>query len=305
MIRNRFHIITITLLFIFPQAIFAQIKARSTVDRTTILVGEPIKLTLDATVPASSAIQWFHFDSIPHFEIVAKGTLDSSRETAVKNFHQELTITSYDSGSWAIPSFKLSPAKLKLKTDTIVINVTYSAADPNQPYHDIKEIIPVETPANHYWYWILGAITVLFAVAAYFYLRKKKPVVKTEEKQNKLTPYEEAMKSLDDLFRQRPVDGPEVKTYFTRLNDVLRLYLRRRFNYSTLEKTNEELIVQLRSSKLPANDFTILAQALRMNDFVKFAKYVPSENERSEVFQVIKSSIKKLEEVNKPSGNGV
>jgi hypothetical protein len=96
-----------------------------------------------------------------------------------------------------------------------------------------------------------------------------------------------------------------VKAYFTRLNDVLRLYLKRRFNYSTLEKTNEELIVRLRNSKLPANDFTSLAQSLRMNDFVKFAKYLPSENERNEVFQAIRNSIKKLEEVNKPSTNGV
>ena len=305
MVRKRFHITTIILLFLFPQAIFAQAKARATVDRTTILVGEPIRLTLEASVPVSSVVQWFHLDSIPHFEIIDKGSLDSTKETTVKNFHQQLTITSYDSGSWAIPSFKLSPAKLKLKTDSIAINVTYSAADPNQPYHDIKEIIPVEAPANHYWYWILGAITLLFAVAAYFYLRKKKPVVKTAEKESKLSPYEEAMKSLDDLSKLHPSDSPDVKAYFTQLNDVLRLYLKRRFNYSTLEKTNEELIVRLRNSKLPANDFTSLAESLRMNDFVKFAKYLPSENERNEVFQAIRNSIKKLEEVNKPSTNGV
>ena len=211
-----------------------------------------------------------------------------------------MTITSYDSGYWSIPSFKLSSAKLKLKTDSIRINVAYSSADPNQPYHDIKEIIPVQEPSQSYWYWILGAVTLLFIVAAYFYLRKKKPVKKVEENVSKLSAYDEAMKALDELAKEKPQDDEQVKQFFTRVNDVLRNYLKRRFSYSTFEKTNEEVILQLRSSKLPGEQFSRVAQALRMNDFVKFAKYIPSDTEKNEVMQIIRNSIKMLEELNKP-----
>jgi hypothetical protein len=192
-----------------------------------------------------------------------------------------------------------------LKTDTIPINVTYSAADPNQPYHDIKEIIPVKEPPKTYWYWILGAISILFIVAAYFYLRKKKPVKPVEKKVSKVSPYDEAMKALDELAKEKPQDNLQVKQFFTRVNDVLRVYLKRRFSYATLEKTNEEVILQLRKSKLPGEQFSSLAQALRMSDFVKFAKYIPSESERNEVFEVIRNSIKVLEETNKDSSNAV
>ena len=299
MIRNRIHIILLFFFSLYSVEALTQIKAKTTVDRTTILVGEPINVKIEATVPANNTVKWFNIDSIPHFEIISKGSVDSTKDASFKTFHQQLIITSYDSGYWSIPSFSLPLGKQKIRTDTIPINVTFSPADPNQPYHDIKEIIPVEKPQNYLLYWILGAITVLFAIAAYFYLRKKKPVAKPEEKISKLTPYEEAMQALKDLSKHSPVDQPAIKNHFIQLNDILRVYLKRRFNYSTLEKTNEELILQLRNSKLKGEEFTRLAQALRMNDFIKFAKYLPTEEEKKELFNQVSQSIKSLEELNK------
>jgi len=278
-----------------------QVRAGAAVDRTTILVGETINLKIQAVIPFDKTVKWPVIDTIPHFEIVSKTDLDSSKDAMYKILRQQLIITSYDSGYWTIPSFTLQLGKQRLKTDSIAINVTYSPADPNQPYHDIKEIIPVEKPTNYLLYWILGAITILFAVAAYFYLRKKKPKPKPEEKVSRLSPYDEAMEALKELSKQSPVDQPSIKNYFTKLNDILRVYLKRRFNYSTLEKTNEEVILQLRNSKLKGEEFTRLAQALRMNDFIKFAKYGPTEAEKTEVFNQISQSIKSLEELNKPA----
>ena len=301
MIRNRIHIILLFLFWFYSTGVIAQAKAKSIVDRTTILVGEPINLKMEATVPATGNIKWFTIDTIPHFEIVSRGNIDSVNEAAFKTYKQQLIITSYDSGYWSIPSFTVQAGKLKLKTDTIAINVTYSPADPNQPYHDIKDIIAVKKPPANYLYWVLGAITLLFVIGAYFYLRKKKPIAQAEQKVSKLSPYDEAMQALDELTKQQPLDQPDIKNYFTRLNDVFRVYLKRRFNYSTLEKTNEELILQLRKSKLQGEEFTRLAQSLRMNDFIKFAKYLPSEGEKKEVFNEIKQSIKRLEELNKPA----
>ena len=305
MIRNRTHIIILILSLFVSYFTVAQSSAKASVDRTTILIGEPIQLRIEATVPLSNSLHWPLIDTIPHFEIASTSPLDSSQDAHFKTYHQQLTITSYDSGYWSIPAFKMQAAKIKLKTDTIAINVTYSPADPNQPYHDIKDIIAVEPPSNNYLYWILGIVTLLFAVAAYFILRKKKPKPVVHEKVSKLSPYEEAMQALDELSRQRPNDPIEVKNYFTRLNDVLRVYLKRKFGYSTLERTNEELILQLRNSKLPREDFSSLAQSLRMNDFVKFAKYTPSEEEKNEVFTNIRQSIKQLEELNKPAQHAV
>jgi hypothetical protein len=54
-------------------------------------------------------------------------------------------------------------------------------------------------------------------------------------------------------------------------------------------------VVQLRQLKLPADDFNQLGQALRMSDFVKFAKYEPAEKDKDESFNSIKNFIDLVE----------
>jgi hypothetical protein len=53
--------------------------------------------------------------------------------------------------------------------------------------------------------------------------------------------------------------------------------------------------VQLRSLKFPAEEFNRLAQSLRMSDFVKFAKFEPTESEKNDSFRTIKGFIDNIE----------
>src|SRR3984893_8725471 len=225
MIRHRLHIIFLSLFLFYYFETFPQTRIKSAVDRTTILVGEPIKFTLEATVPAGSSINWFKTDTIPHFEFLQRGPIDSAQEANVKTYRQQFTITSFDSGYWSIPAFRLQAGKQKLKTDTIAINVTYSPADPNRDYHDIKDIVEVKKPPVNYLYWILWALTLLVAAAAvHYFLKRKKPQKPVQEAVSRLSPFEEAMQSMEELSKQQPGDGTQVKNYFTRLNDILRIY---------------------------------------------------------------------------------
>lgn len=280
---------------LLAQAPQQQPVVKAGVDKTTILIGEPIKLNLEATVPTGMIFQWFNADSIPHFEVVEKGSIDSSKDVNYKVYKQQFTITSFDSGSWKIPSFVLKINNKNFKTDTIAINVTYSPADTAKDYHDIKDILAVKNPANPYLPWIIAAAALLVLLAVIYFLRRKKAApAKPKEPASKLTPFQEAMQSLQELKKQPTGD---VKHYYTRLNDILRWYVTRRFKISSLEKTNEELILQLRDVLLDKQDYTTMVQALRMADFVKFAKYTPSVQEQDETFIIIKNSITKLEAV--------
>src|SRR5215212_4788891 len=133
-----------------------QVNVKATVDRTTILIGEPIKLNLEASVPTGTAIKWFTTDTIPHFEIVDPGKQDSAADAGGKIYKQQLIITSFDSGYWTIPAFVLRSGRKRFKTDTFNINVTFTPADTAQDYHDIKDIIKVDNPGNPYIPWIIG-----------------------------------------------------------------------------------------------------------------------------------------------------
>jgi len=113
----------------------------------------------------------------------------------------------------------------------------------------------------------------------------------------RLPPFEEAMKQLDELQSEHLPDTGAVKTYYTRLNDILRHFVARRLGISSLSETNEELIGQLRHQPMEKGQFSNMAETLRLSDFVKFAKYLPgtSDNERS--FEIIKSSVIALQQV--------
>ncbi len=298
--RRSKHICILLFFSFFYSISYSQVTVKAMVDRTTILVGEPIKVNLEAVVAPGTRISWFNTDTIPHFEFIERGTIDSTQDINGKVYRQQLTITSYDSGYWLLPAFILQSGKKKFRTDTFSINVTYSPADPRQDYHDIKEILEIKKPFDERLYWIIGGIVLILAALIYYFFKKRKKVAPVAiQPVSKLTPYEEAMQALEELRKESPIEPLMVKQYVSRLNDILRQYMRRKYNLSTLEKTNEELIIQLRKTRLENDDFSRLAQALRMSDFVKFAKYVPSINEREEIFNMVKTSINKLEELKK------
>lgn len=64
-----------------------------------------------------------------------------------------------------------------------------------------------------------------------------------------------------------------------------------------MERTNEELILQLRQLNLSKDSFTHLAQALRISDYVKFAKYQPRAEDNEKNYEIIHSAIQALNTV--------
>ena len=94
----------------------AQIAAtiKASVDKNKILIGEPLQLTIEASL-TPEAIKFFNaFDSIQHFEILDKPALDTTNKDGVSLLRAVYKLTSFDSGHWVIPSFSLTK---KIKTD--------------------------------------------------------------------------------------------------------------------------------------------------------------------------------------------
>src|ERR1044071_8241756 len=139
-----------------------QVMARASVNRDEILIGEPIKHTFEVRVPMGQTLQWFNLDTIPHFEIMEKGKADTTDNIDGKLYHQELTITSFDSGMVAIPPMTINVGGKNYATDSIPIEVSYDQLDISKDYRDIKEIEEVPKPAWMAWIpWILGFFTAI------------------------------------------------------------------------------------------------------------------------------------------------
>jgi hypothetical protein len=242
-------------------------------------------------------VDWFDEDSIPHFEVVSRSPLDTVEGIDGKKIVQQLVITSFDSGRWQIPPFQVNVAGQPYFSDTSVnITVSYVAYNPADDYRDIKQIIEVASPSLKYVPWILAIASLIFFAAFLWLLH----IRKIPARKQKIAPpvitsaYEDAMQALEELSRRRPAAGEE-KAYYTELNDVLRIYLNRKFNISTIEKTNEQLIHRIRDLNLPKDNLFKLAQSLKMGDFVKFARYRPEEADNKLNVDVVRVCIEILD----------
>jgi hypothetical protein len=271
---------------------------KAAVDKQKILIGEPVRLMLEATVAGAAPLAWPNLDSLPHFEFVEKGKVDSTLRTGQRYYRQYMTVTSFDSGTYAIPRLTFITGNKKYFTDSIRIEIGYTKIDPSKDYHDIKEIIEVLNPFARWFGWIVAAIA-LVSLALVVWLVRKKKILRTwtsAAPAPRLSPYEEAMLQLKELESQHLPENGSVKTYYSRLGEIFRLYLLRRLNISSMAETSEELIGQLRRLPLPGEQFSALAETLRMSDFVKFAKYQPELADNEQHYRAIRNSVEVLED---------
>lgn len=267
--------------FLISLAAQSQSAVSATVDRKAILIGEKIQLTLEATLPPSIN-EWFTLDTFPHFEILERSAIDTTQSIAGRRLRQTITLTSWDSGSWAIPSLVLS----RFKTRPVAVVVGHSPMDYSQPYHDIKDIISVQKPRRSNWYWYLVGIAVLIALFLLFFPPKNKE----EKTVPDVAVYPESLRRLDALD-----PSAEPKLFYTELVQVFRNYLQRRKGIASFAQTTDDLSVQLKKLKLPEDVYTPLVQALRMSDAVKFAKYRPSVEENKQAVGMVRRAIQIIE----------
>lgn len=257
-------------------------------DKERILIGEQFRLTLQATMPREHIVDWPRVDSIPHFEILSASKLDSQPNGEELILKQTLIITSWDSGRWNIPSFSLEGAR---KTKPIAVDVVFSNFDPKQPYHDVKDIIEVQKPHKSVWYWyLIGAILLLLLLLLLFPGKKKKPEVKEFIPDEGI--YKQSLARLEKLKQQGESDP---KVFYTELVDIFRVYLHKRKGIQSFSKTTDDLGVQMGQLQLPNTIFQPLLQTLRLSDFVKFARFVPTKEENKTSIDIIRQSIVAIE----------
>ena len=103
--------------------------------------------------------------------------------------------------------------------------------------------------------------------------KKGEPVVRVKEK-----PWVVALRNLDGIDEKRLWQSGMVKAYYTEVADVLRIYLEERFSIMAMERTSVEILSDVSSGKvLDKEEYERLKEIFTTSDFVKFAKFNPSE----------------------------
>lgn len=152
--------------------------------------------------------------------------------------------------------------------------------------HDIKGQIryPVTAAEVFPWvllYWALALIIILTACFIIIYRRKSDPEFVRKDPAHIV-----ALRNLD-RYRGSGLWAPEKqKTFYSGVTDTLRAYMSERFGFGAMEMTTAEIFDQMKDKDAPEKIVGEVKELFERADFVKFAKYVASEDENASALPV-------------------
>ena len=202
----------------------------------------------------------------------------------------EYKLTVYEPGTYSIPPIIikcLNASRREFSVMSKPLGFRVRGVKPNGA-RTIKDIRgPEDVPRNTAPYiLILGILIVGLSVAAYFYFKRQKSSVTVEPGTVILQrlPHEITLEELREIELMDLVAKGEVKEHYTRISEVIRRYIEKRYGIAALELTTAKVLDALethrRSSKPP-----FIGDFLNTCDSVKFAKYQPNANEAYNLLQ--------------------
>lgn len=265
------------------------------IDSTTLFIGDQTDLHLQATCEAGEQVQFpvLGDELIPGIEIVDKTIIDTATlKDGRLQYNQYLTLTSFEDSLFYIAPLTFVSGDQTIQSEALTLNVVqpFEVDSADMAITDIKGVYD----APIWWWgifrWVLLALGVVgISIGGYYlitYLQAR--VSKKDEELDAvelLRPAEEvALEKLDAIREEKIWQSGRVKEYHTQLTDVVREYIARRFEVSSVEQTSDET---LRAMRPLLNDkkelFEQLRRMLTLADLVKFAKWqaTPDENELS------------------------
>lgn len=196
-------------------------------------------------------------------------------------------ITSFEEGIYDLPQIALQRMSSDGVLDTLVfdpvrLEVKTMPVDTAtfQP-HDIKAQIryPVTVEEVIPWiglFWLVAVLVILTVCLLMMRKRKDNP-----EYVRKDPAHIVALRELDK-FRGSQMWAPEKqKDFYSGVTDALREYMSDRYGIGAMEMTTAEIFDQMKNTDVPEKLQKDAKELFDRADFVKFAKYVASEEENA------------------------
>ena len=267
-----------------------EIRLKTALEHDSIWLGDQIKLMIVVEQASGTKIEFPHLpDSIQKIEILKKSKIDTSRlEGSRIQLKQTYLVTCFDSGAHYIPSFyfrfKSGDRTDSLRSNDLTLFVKYPKVDLNKGPVDIKKPFSAPVTFKEIAPWLLGIILLAAIIFMIIYAisrrNKNRPLFQRPPKP-KLPPHLIALQELDKLKNEQLWQQEKVKDYYTRLTDIVRVYIEDRFVMTAMEQTTPEILTGFKNLKtqIDAKSVIELKEILELADLVKFAKLTPLPDE--------------------------
>ena len=253
------------------------------VDSTTMWLGDQQNLTITYTGSSSQNKPDFHIellDTCSYLDILSQTAWLKTEINHVTTLEKKLKFSIFDEGNFIIPSLYVKVGADSFATFTIPIHIKGIEPD-STGLLPIKGIIKEKAKWTDYLAWIISIISLMLIYGLYRYYQHRKKLKEIPEvivPPITRLPHEIAIQKLLELKQSRLWEKGDVKEYHVQLTFILREYLENRFNIPALESTSNEIIRDLKTSSLNADQLNTVDNILNIADWVKFAKGIPEEH---------------------------
>ncbi len=260
-------------------------------------IGDRTRLIIDVEQDVMQLVAFpdFDFEENSSIELMAEPRLDTVEIAGRRvKLRREYLLTAFDEGYYnmgrvAILYADKSVTDTLRSADSLLLQVGTFLIDSTS--HTVFDLKPLRaTPfvfreVSGYVGW--GALAVvLLLLLAYLFFRLMahfgRPVMGLFKPAPPVAPHVEAFAALAELRAERLWQEGEYKGYYSRLSDIIRTYISRRYGVSAMEMISDEIMTAVRELEIPTQCEMELREFLRDADLVKFAKaeFEASLNER-------------------------
>ena len=263
----------------------------SQVDPAQVTVGDLIRFTLTVTAGPGVEVDLPEPDpDLGEFEVIGHEAAGPVEEEGNRIWTVVYTLALYETGSFEIP-----PVVVGFRGDGIQdgsvetqehsVRVESTLSDDSEDILDIKGPLDIPRSLWSLWPWFAAALGL--AALILLYLRRKRGETPSAiSRKPRLSPYDEAHQALCGLRESGLLEEGQIKPYFTRLSEIIRRYLERRYLIQAMESTTTQLLDQLRELSLALDELKLFRDFFPCCDLVKFAKYSPPVPEQERVTQL-------------------
>lgn len=205
------------------------------------------------------------------------------------DIRSSLLITSFDEGEYELPAIMVGRLSKDGILDTLVFDPirvevkTMPVDTATFVPHDIKGQVryPLTVEEVIPWlvaFWIVAVLVIVTVCLVMMRKRKDDPAYVRQDPAHIV-----ALRKLD-TFRGNKMWAPEKqKAFYSGVTDALREYISSRYGISALEMTTAEIFADMKNSDVPKELLAEVKELFERADFVKFAKYVASDDDNASV----------------------
>jgi hypothetical protein len=265
------------------------IKIKTLFDSTSITIGDQIRFRIEIDQPKNARVQMpVLTDTLAgKIEIVKAFPADTSKKDDQLHIRQDYLISCFDSGFYQVNPivfpFEMAQHKDTISSAPAFLKVNSMPLDTAKDVRDIKPPLNAPFSLAEIWLYLLIALGLILIGFAVWYLIKKsrKEPILTSKKVIE-PPHVVAIRELDKLRAEKLWQNNKAKEYYTRLTEIVRVYIEHQFGIYALEMTSDEIIHALKGVNFEDEKSIDLLRSMFLSaDLVKFAKSepLPDENE--------------------------